>query len=649
MAHPARRARLDAAQGQVRADRALRAAGRGRAARPPPSAAASDHHGVKVRLRQARSYAIRLRAGRHAASGGMTGRASRVSDWSSGRDSRGLERGLRRALRRRAGAPRSRAAVREGTPPGGRRRRAGDAGTGDASAAEGPRHAAEDASRPRSRREPSPGRLLSPRPNAPEPSASESDVSGPSSARSRRAPTEPPADRAPRRPSAPRERRRRRRAGPSRDSAIAGTVRRRRRRARPRPRRRDRPRQRRRARASPSRAAARPRPLRAASCRAQPLPARIVPRPVRRIVEVGAGRDLGRPSPRSRCSRSCSASWSWIDRGCARRRLRRQREALLQEVGLLQAALLPVRSATTPVSVAYRPADGDAAGGDFYDAFALARRAHRRDPRRCVGARPRRARPDDVRPLHAAGLSRGRPRAARGLEGGVRRARRAPRRRLRDRHASPCTTARAAASPTRAPATRRRSSSGAAEPFEPVTACSAPPLGIGEPTGFRQSTFTLTAGARACLYTDGVTEARADGRLLGVARLERALERCRPTRTPTQLLDAVAADGRRGRRRHGRVPGDRRRGRARRRAADRGARGATSTRWGIRSSASCARAASRSATCPASCARPARRRAARARRRCACGRATSAPASTSCRATWCGSNERRPASVCAFG
>ena len=81
---------------------------------------------------------------------------------------------------------------------------------------------------------------------------------------------------------------------------------------------------------------------------------------------------------------------------------------------------------------------------------------------------------------------------------------------------------------------------GTAEPFEAVTACSAPPLGIGEATGFRQSTFTLSPGARACLYTDGVSEARTDGHLLGVARLEHALEALPADAGADQLLDTVA-------------------------------------------------------------------------------------------------------------
>jgi hypothetical protein len=80
--------------------------------------------------------------------------------------------------------------------------------------------------------------------------------------------------------------------------------------------------------------------------------------------------------------------------------------------------------------------------------------------------------------------------------------------------------------------------------FEPVTACSAPPLGIGTVTGLRQTSFTLTEGSAVCLFTRGVSDATAEGRALGAETLQRLLDELPPHADAETLLDQVvtAAD-----------------------------------------------------------------------------------------------------------
>jgi hypothetical protein len=54
---------------------------------------------------------------------------------------------------------------------------------------------------------------------------------------------------------------------------------------------------------------------------------------------------------------------------------------------------------------------------------------------------------------------------------------------------------------------------------QPLQGSASPPLGWGVATGRRQTTLAFPAGARACFYTDGVTEARSADGLLGRERL----------------------------------------------------------------------------------------------------------------------------------
>ena len=268
----------------------------------------------------------------------------------------------------------------------------------------------------------------------------------------------------------------------------------------------------------------------------QPLPVRVVPRQVRQIVEVVPGELWAALGALALLALALGAS-SWITAMRARR-LGRQREALLQEVGLLQSALLPSVPDHVPVSAAYRPADGAAAGGDFYEAFALA------DGRTAIvlggvadRGRDALARTTFIRYTMRAYLEAG-------LE--PREVVRVGAEAISDHLAGGFATLTIA---IHEPDTGRFTYAcaghapplvaGSGAPFEPVTACSAPPVGIDEPTGFRQTSFTLTAGSRVCLHTPGVTEARVDGRLLGVDRLERALESLPAGAGAEELLDAV--------------------------------------------------------------------------------------------------------------
>ncbi len=227
------------------------------------------------------------------------------------------------------------------------------------------------------------------------------------------------------------------------------------------------------------------------------------------------------------------------------RRLERQRAQLLEDVGLLQTALLPElpeRVGPVATSAAYRPAAGPGAGGDFYDVFAL------EDGRVAiilgdVSGHGREALPHTalvrftLRAYLEAGLS---PRGAVQTAGDV------LERQLGDSFATVVVA-------TYEPRERTLTYSCAghpppvvlglgadAAPTAPVTACSAPPLGVGRRTGTRQTMVSVPGSARLCFHTDGVTEARVGAELFGERRLAQTLAGLGSRATASELLDRVA-------------------------------------------------------------------------------------------------------------
>ena len=223
------------------------------------------------------------------------------------------------------------------------------------------------------------------------------------------------------------------------------------------------------------------------------------------------------------------------------RRLREQRAALVEEVGVLQAALLPrvpERVGTLGVSVAYRPAEGMAAGGDFYDVFGLERdnvgiivgdvSGHGRDS---LG--PATFIRHMVRSYLEAGMT---PRAALQLASNVLDDQK------RDDFATIAVAVHDAGAGTLSYATAGHPSpviSGPAR-FEPLTVACSPPAGIGYTTGLRQTTVALPPGSTVCFFTDGITEARAGAGMLGRDALVDVLEQLGPNATAADVIAAVA-------------------------------------------------------------------------------------------------------------
>jgi hypothetical protein len=214
---------------------------------------------------------------------------------------------------------------------------------------------------------------------------------------------------------------------------------------------------------------------------------------------------------------------------------------LLEEVGVLQGALLPTVPAELSrlqASVAYTPAEGLAAGGDFYDAFALDDgrvgivvgdvAGHGRDALMHTALLRY-----TLRAYLEADLE---PRVALQVAG-----------RSLDRGFDTLATVVLAVYDPNARVLTYACGGHPPPVFlgeadhVPVTVASSPPIGSGLPTGLRQTTVCLPAGSAVCFFTDGLIEARRDEQLIGRLGLIEIIRRLGPHATATQLLDRVAA------------------------------------------------------------------------------------------------------------
>lgn len=230
------------------------------------------------------------------------------------------------------------------------------------------------------------------------------------------------------------------------------------------------------------------------------------------------------------------AVWAAIRLGRRKRRI----EQLLEDNVTLQEALLPevpARIGALLTTVAYRPAGRLAAGGDFYDAFALP------DGRVglllgdvCGHGSQALVKTTLVRFTVRAHLEAGHsPREAIAISG------RSLDGRLGDDFA---TVVAAIHDPVRG--TLTYACAGHPPPIvvgpprhRAVIAFSAPPIGVGFPTGQRQTVVPTPDGTSVLICSDGLLEARIDGMPVGSERLAAWLADLGSDATASAVLDRV--------------------------------------------------------------------------------------------------------------
>jgi hypothetical protein len=213
-------------------------------------------------------------------------------------------------------------------------------------------------------------------------------------------------------------------------------------------------------------------------------------------------------------------------------------------MGVLQAALLPAvpaRLGGLALSVAYRPAEGPGAGGDFYDVLDLGGErvaavlgdvsGHGRDAlgRSALMRYTLRAYLD-------AGLG---PRAVLRVAGS------ALHNELGDDFATVAVAVHDAAQ-----GTLTYASAGHPPPIvigpgaaEPLIGCASPPVGVGVPTGIRQTTIPAPVGSVICFYTDGVTDARSGDVAVGRDGVAERLAGAGDSGTAGALIERLIRQG----------------------------------------------------------------------------------------------------------